>query len=355
MKKLLYIINGLGLGNSTRCSSIMHYHDKNQCVVDVLTSGNGIGFFKNKSGVNKLFFFKGLNYGKGKDGKLSIRGTLFNAWREVLVFFSNAIYLRKKLIDGKYDVIVIDSDYTLLLLKFFVKVPIVAINHASIIVHECQQLSQIPASIRSQLMIERADNWYHRIIPNHVLSPSIECCKADEKKTFYAPFIRHDLMRKKGVSKVKSILVMLSGSTFGSSVDFVSDINLADYMRIDVIGRDGVSSDQVQFHGKMMNNKMLINNCDLMVINGGFSAVSEAVVLQKPCVVIPIENHAEQYINGEIVVRNGLGVVANLVNVVDKVQQVIDEYQSFIETHKRFNCSLEGAYLAAKKLESFVS
>ena len=34
-------------------------------------------------------------------------------------------------------------------------------------------------------------------------------------------------------------------------------------------------------------NKDIINNADIMVINSGYSAISEAVVLCKPIIVIP--------------------------------------------------------------------
>ena len=55
VKKILFLINGLGLGNSTRCSAIIERLILKKCEVSVITSGNGEWFFKNKNFI-KIFF-----------------------------------------------------------------------------------------------------------------------------------------------------------------------------------------------------------------------------------------------------------------------------------------------------------
>ena len=101
---------------------------------------------------------------------------------------------------------------------------------------------------------------------------------------------------------------MLSGSRFGSPVMF----NRTDWpFDIDVVGRpaagdlDGPA--RIRFHGKLLDNKALVEKADLVVVNGGFSAVSESFSMRKPLVVIPVPNHAEQWINARTIEHLGSG------------------------------------------------
>ena len=48
MKKAVILINGLGLGNSTRCKVLIDWLFSNNYDVTILTSGNGEEFFNKK-------------------------------------------------------------------------------------------------------------------------------------------------------------------------------------------------------------------------------------------------------------------------------------------------------------------
>ena len=68
-----------------------------------------------------------------------------------------------------------------------------------------------------------------------------------------------------------------------------------------------------------------------MVVNGGFSAVSEALFMRKPMVVIPVPRHAEQWANGESIRRLGLGIVATeegLEEAIDARIRRIEEFRA---------------------------
>ena len=72
----------------------------------------------------------------------------------------------------------------------------------------------------------------------------------------------------------------------------------------------GAVPEGIRYHGKVRESLTLIRDADLVVVNGGFSAVSEALFMRKPMVVIPVPRHAEQWANGETIRRLGLGIVA---------------------------------------------
>ena len=63
----------------------------------------------------------------------------------------------------------------------------------------------------------------------------------------------------------------------------------------------------------------LLEKADALVINGGYSAVSEAFALRKPVFVVPVPGHAEQFVNARLVQRLGLGFVATEETVLEQL------------------------------------
>jgi UDP:flavonoid glycosyltransferase YjiC (YdhE family) len=108
---------------------------------------------------------------------------------------------------------------------------------------------------------------------------------------------------------------MLSGSIHASNISFDRQIPF----KIHVVGRPGESRGNVTFHGRQMNNAELLARADALVINGGYSAVSEAFVLGKPVFVVPVAGHAEQFVNSHLVRDLGLGFIATEENVLDQL------------------------------------
>jgi UDP:flavonoid glycosyltransferase YjiC (YdhE family) len=128
------------------------------------------------------------------------------------------------------------------------------------------------------------------------------------------------------------VVVMLSGSVFGSPVALG---RRRPGLAIDVVGRlapsGGAVPEGVFYHGKIRDSLTLMRDADLVVVNGGFSAISEALFLRKPMVVIPVPRHAEQWANGEGIRRLGLGIVATeegLEAAIDAALRRIGEFRA---------------------------
>lgn len=269
------------------------------------------------------------------------------------ICLKNVRLLAKLLRTNNYTAIVIDSDYTMFWLKKRTKTPIFAVNNADMVVAECRRLHSLPKEIRMQYLIERCDHWFHSKVPNKVLSPCLSNGTRDGAGPWihFAPFIRSGLMVRPPDPRLRNILVMLSGSQFKTNASLILErFNRPEGVKVDVVGQEGESNEWVTFHGKLRDNKKFINKADMMVVNGGFSAVSEAVVLRKPLVVIPVPNHAEQYINGRLVEEFGLGLSANMENVVAKISEMVCRFATFVEAHQRFNVRNGGAQEAARAI-----
>src|SRR5216110_2927861 len=71
----LFVINGLGLGNSTRCHAVMEHLSEAGCRIHVLTSGNGLAYFQGKDCIESLTSMESFFY-SGKRGGISGWSTL---------------------------------------------------------------------------------------------------------------------------------------------------------------------------------------------------------------------------------------------------------------------------------------
>lgn len=355
MKKLLFLVSGLGMGNAIRCDSIIQRLAADNFHVDVATSDNGLTYFQHCPHVSRMYEVESLYYGKSPSGTLSVWRTWWALPDFFRIFLKNVRRLAGLLAADAYSAVVIDSDYTVLGLQGRITIPVIAVNHADVIVGECRKLPEIPRAIRTQYLIERCDAWFHRTVPDVVLSPSM-LPRRDEAPIKHVPlFVREGLEVRPPGLQLRTIVIMLSGSAFGSPVDFLPRLPRRPDLRVEVVGREGCSSDWMTYHGKIFRNHKVVNRADMMVVNGGFSAVSEVVALRKPAVIIPIEHHAEQLINALTVQRLGLGLVATLDDVVDKMHEVINRFPQFVEAHRRFDCQANGAQEAARWIAAIVS
>ena len=328
-QRVLFIINGLGLGNSTRCAALIEELLTLGYEIDVMTSGNGLLYFSNFTGISEIHILEAFRYGS-TSGNLSAFKTFLLLPQFILTFLKNRRKLLNVIKRHRYSAIIFDSDYTTLGLPKKNRPLLIAINNAAYIVQEFRKIKSVPANIRLQFWIEKIDCWFHKIVPDLVICPTFSEFKNSQKNLIQvSPFIRMDLKTKVKNRVSKNILVMLSGSQFGSSTSFLEKLPKLSSVKIDVVGKIGNSTDTIRYHGKVLANRDLINAADMVVINAGFSAVSEAVILKIPAVVIPIANHAEQYINAKLFKDHGFGILADQENADVKIIELLTELDKF--------------------------
>ena len=107
----LFIVNGLGMGNSTRCFAIMqHLHDRG-ANIHVLTSGNGLEFFQDKKQVSSLSPMASFYYAVSR-GRISAWHTVASLRVLAQRAREKNAELEKVLSAIRPDVAVIDSEYT---------------------------------------------------------------------------------------------------------------------------------------------------------------------------------------------------------------------------------------------------
>ena len=353
--KVLFLTNGLGLGNSTRCHAIMQRLYAKGAHIEIVTSGNGLWYFSDKPEVVRIHEVQSLAYGS-KDGAISILRTFASLAGMFAILRRNARVLGEVLDEFLPDVVVTDSDYNFLPVKRR-KVPLVALNNADVIWHSYFRFKDRPSSIRAQFFgVEMMDYRFHRLVPDLVLSPSISSDLPQRGRNILriGPIVRKDYIPQAGQRPPRRAAVMLSGSVFGTPVNF----GRAGYpVDIDVIGREKpegwIPRPEITFHGKIKDTYPLLKEADVTVVNGGFSAVTEMYWMRKPMVVVPVPGHAEQWINARTIEGLGLGLIASQANYEEKLLMAIDRVAEFDDGYRQLPAIEDGASQAADAILKF--
>jgi UDP:flavonoid glycosyltransferase YjiC (YdhE family) len=324
----LFVINGLGMGNSTRCHAVIEYLAEAGCHIHVLTSGNGLAYFENKDCIESLHSMESFYY-SGKNGGISGWSTLKSLKNLAAIAKVKRRQLAALLDEIQPELAVIDSEYALSPLRHR-RIPIIGLNTSEIVVSEYLNHQHRPPGIKSHFwFVEFSDYLFHKHSCKLVLSPfPLKRPTRHPKFRRIGLIIRRAVLEKASTApvqkfpsprQVRKIVFMLSGSVHASQIPFGERELPFD---IEVVGRSGKSCGRVTYHGRRMDNIDLLVQADALVINGGYSAVSEAFALRKPVFVIPVPGHAEQFVNASLVHDLGLGFIATESNVLDQLERM---------------------------------
>jgi len=352
--RILFLVNGLGLGNSTRCHAVMQRLIAHGAENRVVTSGNGLWYFRSVPDVAQLHEVESLYYGV-KDGRISIARTLGALVDFAGILRRNARTIAAVIEAWRPDAVVADSVYTFR--PFRRKgIPLIALNNADVVHQAYHRFIGVPASIRAQFWcVEEPDYLFHRAIPDLVVSPTLDPSIAEVGGNVrrVGPIVREGFAAGASRTGVSNVLVMLSGSRFGSPVAFTrTDWPFA----VDVVGRpapaDWDNRGAIRFHGKLLDNKALVEKADIVVVNGGFSAVSENFSMRKPLVVIPVPNHAEQWINARTIEQLGVGMIAQEADLEGALDAAARDAGRFHDGYAKLGPIPDGAAQAAALIMS---
>lgn len=349
--KILFVINGLGLGNSTRTHAIVERLVALGIEVHLASSGNGLWYFREVPEIRSLHEMSSFRYGSS-GGRINILRTfrllpeMWRSWR------ANQARLAMVLDQLRPDAVVTDSEYSYRPVKKR-GIPLVALNNADVVLTSVRTYRPRPISILPQfLAVECLDYLFHALVPDLVISPSLDPTLSVPGRKFrrVGPIVRARFRCAATAPEGARhrVAVMLSGSTFGSELRFQRPTYP---FTIDVIGREAPAGeampDGVVFHGKLRDSHALLANAEVLVVNGGFSAVSEAFCLRKPVVVIPVPGHAEQWVNAQAMERLGVGLMASEENFEEKMLEAYSRRRELLAAYEHFP-SQDGAAAGAQ-------
>jgi UDP:flavonoid glycosyltransferase YjiC (YdhE family) len=352
--RILFLVNGLGLGNSTRCHAVIQWLIEQGAEIQIVTSENGLWYFRAVPNIARLHEVESLYYG-AKDGRISIARTLRAITDFTGILKRNSEKIASIIADWRPDAAVSDSVYTYRPFKRS-GIPFIALNNADVVHQACRRYTDRPASIRAQFWcVEESDYLFHRLVPDLVISPTLDPSLPEVGGNVrrVGPIVRRGFAPGPARIPIRRVLVMLSGSRFGSPVVF----ERTDWpFEIDVVGRPAPANwngpQSIRFHGKLLDNKALVENADMVIVNGGFSAVSESFTMRKLLVVIPVPNHAEQWINARTIEYLGVGMSAREADLEDALATASMQAEQFHEGYRRIREISDGAAEAAKLIMS---
>ena len=91
-----------------------------------------------------------------------------------------------------------------------------------------------------------------------------------------------------------------------------------------------------------------MQNAHIAIINSGYSAITDCIHLAIPMIVLPIENHAEQFTNAMIIKMKNFGIKSNG-NIDKDIEKIMDKYDFYKKNLEKNKESIEKiAYFSDK-------
>ena len=226
-KSVLFIINGFGMGNATRCDSLIDILVADYRI-DVMTSDKAYEYYKNNSKVTNLFKQQDLNL------KKKINFGTFEYYLNYVPHFFKRLFvnykLQKKILAmGNYEALYYDSDYGFILNRFFNNSKnIIGVNNSyEVLSYLIANPSKIKINILPSLSIEMLDFVTHYIFCNYVICPCLgfnSIIKSKFKKIrLCAPLVRKSLIEKASPNRKSGVLIMASSSNVQSELSHLKN------------------------------------------------------------------------------------------------------------------------------------
>lgn len=303
-KSVLFIINGFGMGNATRCDSLMDILAA-QYSIDVITSDKAYDYYKNNPKIASLYKQNDLNLHE----KIKF-GSFKYYLKYVPHFFSRILRnfrIQKNIQDQKkYEAVFYDSDYGFILnaLTAGNKNTVGVNNSYEILSYLIKNPQAIKLNLVPSLFVELADFCTHYLFCNYIVCPCLdynfneENSAAFKKVLLCAPLIRKCLIEKNQNPRHTSsdqVLVMSSSSNVQSGISLLNKGQLSGYTFL----TEGLQKD----------NSDILTSASLVICNSGQSSLTECLYLNKKALIQALPSHSEQYVNSLIAQNRGLQIL----------------------------------------------
>ncbi|MDE0092471.1 MAG: glycosyltransferase [Oligoflexia bacterium] len=348
MKRILFLVNGYGLGNSTRIHSIIQCIDK-KYEMDIFGYGNSIEYFKQVPQIKNIFQSFPLEYGL-KKGKIDFFKTAGKLFQNLQAIYKSRQHLKQILQSKTYSLIIADSNFSTFLLKNRPK--LISINNANVIIQSTRKIKKRP--YLASYLIECLDYLYNSTVPDLVISPFFEPHKNTKKFKHTALMVRKEFLPSHHTDLIKKhhVLIIPSGASLTHS-DLLIKHDDTNY-DMSIIGNQMPIYGAVKKQGKVFNTSDLIQQSTITVVNGGLSSISESLAMAKPMIIIPLKGHLEQKINAFWIQKNKLGLTSSWSHLKKSIHEIIKNYDFFkkkLLEYKYTNGAKQTADLIEKEID----
>ncbi len=362
MSKFIFTVQGEGKGHLSQAIALKQILENHGHSIVGITLGmskkrNIPAYFLKEFPKIKTLASPGIIYGKGKSVKIvktTLQGIL-----GILKYKKSTQKLNKLIKDKKPDYIINFYEYTTGLFYLLNKceVPCISIGHQVLLLNK--NFIPLPTNKIEQYFL----NFYTKLVTygsKKYLGLSFYPLENDNKREIISipPLLRKEIKELK-TSKNGGILMYISHPNY--YMDIIQWHKKNPTIKIDVFWDNPefpiiTEINKNLFFHQVDSIKFIqyLKDCKGLCCTAGFESIAEAMYLDKPVMVIPIQNHIEQKINAWDTFNAGAGIASENIDL-DKFIPYLDSHISISETFIEWQNQLEEIFLAELKIDNKIS
>lgn len=359
MKKILFVVTGVGLGDATREHAIIKSFMKKYPKLKILIAcyNKSYDYFKDKYPVIKI---RGYKF-QEKKAKFNLLYFIINNLILPFYWLYSYLIINKKIKEFNPDIVISDFEPCgLSFAKIVNKKCIMIFGFDPVKYDEIKSYKKMTPVMKMQAF------YFKKLfrLASHAIIPTIERKKKSIAYNYVNPIIRKKpkdlpsekkLMQKLKLNK-KPIIVTVGGSKFGLKL-------IKNIIRIAPITRENF----IIFSPKKIKGNENIQVLELqkdifeylkvskgIITLAGQKTIVEATLFKKPLLVFPIKNHVEQFLNAQTIKK-----YAKVCNEQDKksvenaIITFIDNLDKLQKKIKKKKIETNGAEQVVKLIEFY--
>lgn len=298
MTRIMYGISGEGNGHVTRSWAVIDKLSKGHDIV-AITDGRAYEYLKKKH--KSTIKAKGLHLAY-KNNKVAAWGTFWVNIKNIPWLFQAIKIIRKTIKEQRPQIIINDFSALTNLMGLLYRIPILTVGNNQLVLKAKLDLpkgwwwSKLKAKMAIRLMVQTADQ---RLITSFFFPPL-----KGTRSRFIPPILRNEIRKLIPANKGKILVYQTSPS----NQELVKVLNKIDDSFVAYgFGRTGKMGN-VQLK-KFSDKEFLkdLKEARAVIMNGGFSLMTECLYLKKPICSIPIKDQIEQMVNAWYLDKKGWG------------------------------------------------
>lgn len=344
-KRIFYSICGEGMGHAIRSSVILEHLIKKHDVY-IFSSDRAYKFLSEK--FDNVFEIGGFNT-VYENNVVRTKKTFFKALKANPTNLKegyNVLYKECKKI--KPNIIISDFENYSSMLSKLMNIPLISLDNIHMLT-QCEY--DYPPHHRADMLTAKAVTKSYILRPKrHIITTFFyPPLKHPNMTALYPPVLREEIMKLKP-EQGDHVLVY---QTAESSINLMEELKKLDYSFIVY----GFNKDEVDGNltYRAFNEEQIFEDmrtAKAIIVNGGFTMISEAIYLKKPIYSTPAHKNFEQILNGFYVEKLGFGEyhddldvkkIESFLNHLEKYQENLDKVEPWDNTEilKDLDLSIE--------------
>jgi UDP-N-acetylglucosamine--N-acetylmuramyl-(pentapeptide) pyrophosphoryl-undecaprenol N-acetylglucosamine transferase len=358
--KILFVVCGEGLGHASRCLHLGHYMQQQGHIIHFAGYGKSYDFMQ-QHGCTNLHKIPREVQLEGDEGFFSLKKTLLYSKWIPYNLLKSGIKVRRLLKDHAFDCVVCDTMFAGVTSAWIRRVPCIFITNQNYFsgLNGATNPVWICLSLMLRVYLRLAT---HIIIPDYPAPDTISEYNLripDRDKgrfSFTGPFYEFEPSRYQ--SENKTIFTSFGGEPYKLHL-YAKLKTLADQHKdwiFDAFYTGPIlpdSSENFLSHGYVPNIYEHLAKARIAIVHGGLTTLHEALLFEKPVLIIMDPSHPEQQNNARKIAKMGAGTFVNGKTVTkEELEQKITETMAltpylFQKTHAPINGKKNAADIIA--------